>query len=71
MAYFHPGKHHTPQGSILDPALFNLLVFMNDLERDGAEIAKMYQPQIFRWVSSWNDYDDIQEDLRQPDDWPV
>lgn len=40
-AYFHPGKCHMPQGSTLDPTLFNLLVFMNDLERDGTEIAKL------------------------------
>ena len=64
MAYFHPGKRHMPQGSTLDPALFNLLVFMNDLERDRTEIAKMHQPRIFRGVSSRNNYDDIQEELR-------
>jgi len=40
MAYFHPGKRHVPRGSTLDPTLFNLLVFMNALERDGTEIAK-------------------------------
>lgn len=47
MAYFHPGKRHMPQGSTLDPTLFNLLVFMNDLERDGTEITKMAQAASF------------------------
>lgn len=43
---------------------------MNDLERTGTEITKMHQPQIFRWVSSKNYYDDdTQKDLGQPDDW--
>lgn len=69
MAYFHPGKHLMPQGFTLDPTLFSLLVFMNALERTGTEVAKMHQPQIFRWVSSKNYYDDTQKDLRQPDDW--
>lgn len=50
MAYFHPGKHHMPQGHTLDSTLFNLLAFMNNLERTGTEIAKMHQTQIFRWV---------------------
>lgn len=58
MAYFHPRKHHMPQGSSLDFTLFNLLVFMNNLKSTGTEIAKMHQPQIFRWVSSKNYYDD-------------
>lgn len=40
MAYFHLGKYHVPQGSILASALFNSFVFMNYLERDGNEIAK-------------------------------
>lgn len=63
MAYFCPGKHHMPQGSILDSTLFNLLVFMNKLERTGTEIAKLNQLQNFRWVSNKN-YDDTQKDPR-------
>lgn len=70
MAYFHPGKCHTPQGFTPDPTLFNFLVFMDDLKNDRTETAKTQQPQIFRWVSSRNNYGDIQKDLRQPDDWP-
>lgn len=59
-----------PQGFTLDSTLFNLLIFINNLERTGTEIAKMQQPQIFRWVNSKNYYDDdTQKDRRQPDDW--
>lgn len=62
-ANFHLSKHHKPQGSTLDPTLFNLLVFVNGLKRDWAEVTKT-APDNF--VDGW-----IQEDLRQKDDWPV
>lgn len=26
---------------------------------------------FFRWVNTRDNYDDIQEDLRQTDDWPM